>query len=29
VTSPSALALTTRGLRKSYGKRLALDGLDL
>ncbi len=29
MTSPSALALATRGLRKSYGKRLALDGLDL
>ncbi len=29
VTSPTALALATRGLRKSYGKRLALDGLDL
>jgi ABC-2 type transport system ATP-binding protein len=29
VTSPGALALATRGLRKSYGKRLALDGLDL
>jgi ABC-2 type transport system ATP-binding protein len=29
VTSPGTLALATRGLRKSYGKRLALDGLDL
>ena len=29
MTSPSALALATRGLRKSYGSRLALDGLDL
>ncbi len=29
MTSQSALALATRGLRKSYGKRLALDGLDL
>jgi ABC-2 type transport system ATP-binding protein len=30
VSSPdSSLALATRGLRKSYGKRLALDGLDL
>ena len=29
VTSPGSLALATRGLRKSYGKRLALDGLDL
>ena len=29
MTSPSALALSTRGLRKSYGNRLALDGLDL
>jgi ABC-2 type transport system ATP-binding protein len=29
MTSPSSLALATRGLRKSYGKRLALDGLDL
>ena len=29
MTSPGALALATRGLRKSYGKRLALDGLDL
>jgi ABC-2 type transport system ATP-binding protein len=29
VTSQSALALATRGLRKSYGHRLALDGLDL
>jgi len=29
VTSPAALALATRGLRKSYGSRLALDGLDL
>jgi ABC-2 type transport system ATP-binding protein len=24
-----SLALATRGLRKSYGSRLALDGLDL
>jgi ABC-2 type transport system ATP-binding protein len=29
VTSPGSLALATRGLRKSYGSRLALDGLDL
>ena len=29
MTSPGTLALSTRGLRKSYGKRLALDGLDL
>jgi ABC-2 type transport system ATP-binding protein len=29
MTSPGALALATRGLRKSYGPRLALDGLDL
>ena len=29
MTSPGSLALSTRGLRKSYGKRLALDGLDL
>src|SRR5262249_31655616 len=29
VSSPGTLALATRGLRKSYGKRLALDGLDL
>ena len=29
MTSPGALALSTRGLRKSYGSRLALDGLDL
>ncbi len=29
MTSPRALALATRGLRKSYGSRLALDGLDL
>src|SRR5438093_8215988 len=29
MTSPDALALATRGLRKSYGSRLALDGLDL
>jgi ABC-2 type transport system ATP-binding protein len=29
VTPPTSLALATRGLRKSYGKRLALDGLDL
>jgi ABC-2 type transport system ATP-binding protein len=29
MTSPGALALATRGLRKSYGSRLALDGLEL
>jgi len=29
VTSPGALALATRGLRKKYGSRVALDGLDL
>jgi ABC-2 type transport system ATP-binding protein len=29
MTSPGTLALATRGLRKSYGHRLALDGLDL
>jgi ABC-type multidrug transport system, ATPase component len=29
MTSVDGLALATRGLRKSYGKRLALDGLDL
>jgi ABC-2 type transport system ATP-binding protein len=29
VSAPGTLALATRGLRKSYGKRLALDGLDL
>ena len=29
MTSPGTLALATRGLRKSYGSRLALDGLDL
>ena len=29
MSSPGALALATRGLRKSYGSRLALDGLDL
>jgi ABC-2 type transport system ATP-binding protein len=29
MTSPATLALATRGLRKSYGSRLALDGLDL
>jgi ABC-2 type transport system ATP-binding protein len=29
MTSPGSLALATRGLRKSYGSRLALDGLDL
>src|SRR5258708_5683901 len=29
MTSTDGLALATRGLRKSYGKRLALDGLDL
>ena len=28
MSSPGALALATRGLRKSYGSRLALDGLD-
>ena len=27
--APRSLALSTRGLRKSYGTRLALDGLDL
>jgi len=27
--SPSTLALATRGLRKRYGSRVALDGLDL
>src|SRR6185312_10429953 len=27
--TPSAPALALRGLRKSYGSRLALDGLDL
>jgi len=27
--SPSTLALATRGLRKRYGARVALDGLDL
>ena len=27
--SPSTLALATRGLRKKYGARVALDGLDL
>jgi len=27
--SPDGAALATRGLRKSYGSRLALDGLDL
>jgi len=26
---PDGLALATRGLRKAYGKRTALDGLDL
>ena len=29
MTPGNGLALATRGLRKSYGKRLALDGLDL
>jgi ABC-2 type transport system ATP-binding protein len=29
MTSQGTLALSTRGLRKSYGSRLALDGLDL
>jgi ABC-2 type transport system ATP-binding protein len=29
VTQTDGLALATRGLRKSYGSRLALDGLDL
>src|SRR5258707_11548428 len=29
MTSPGTLALSTRGLRKSYGSRVALDGLDL
>jgi ABC-2 type transport system ATP-binding protein len=29
MTPTDSLALATRGLRKSYGKRLALDGLDL
>jgi ABC-2 type transport system ATP-binding protein len=29
MTSPDGLALAIRGLRKSYGSRLALDGLDL
>jgi ABC-2 type transport system ATP-binding protein len=29
VTSPGTLALATRGLRKRYGSRVALDGLDL
>jgi ABC-2 type transport system ATP-binding protein len=29
MTSPGTLALATRDLRKSYGSRLALDGLDL
>ncbi|MEA2674599.1 MAG: type transport system ATP-binding protein [Chloroflexota bacterium] len=29
MTSVDGLALATRGLRKSYGRRLALDGLDL
>jgi ABC-2 type transport system ATP-binding protein len=29
MTTADGLALATRGLRKSYGKRLALDGLDL
>jgi ABC-2 type transport system ATP-binding protein len=29
MTSPGTLALATHGLRKSYGSRLALDGLDL
>jgi ABC-2 type transport system ATP-binding protein len=29
MTGGSSLALATKGLRKSYGSRLALDGLDL
>ena len=29
MASPDTLALATRGLRKAYGKRTALDGLDL
>jgi ABC-type multidrug transport system ATPase subunit len=29
VTSPGSLALATHGLRKRYGSRVALDGLDL
>jgi ABC-2 type transport system ATP-binding protein len=29
MTTADGLSLATRGLRKSYGKRLALDGLDL
>jgi ABC-2 type transport system ATP-binding protein len=29
MTTSADLALATRGLRKSYGRRLALDGLDL
>jgi ABC-2 type transport system ATP-binding protein len=29
MTPTTALAVSTRGLRKSYGKRRALDGLDL
>ena len=29
MTASDGLALSTRGLRKSYGSRLALDGLDL
>ncbi|HET9851827.1 MAG TPA: ATP-binding cassette domain-containing protein [Candidatus Limnocylindrales bacterium] len=29
MSAPGTLALATRGLRKSYGKRLALDGLEL
>jgi ABC-2 type transport system ATP-binding protein len=29
MASPDTLAVATRGLRKSYGSRLALDGLDL
>jgi len=29
MTPSASLALSTRGLRKSYGSRLALDGLDL
>src|SRR6185436_16012238 len=29
MASPGDLALATRGLRTSYGSRLALDGLDL
>src|SRR2546428_11918680 len=29
MTSPGTLAVATRGLRKSYGSRVALAGLDL